>query len=160
MLQLNQLVSTTKKRKRVGRGGDRGGMSGRGHDGQKCRPGAGSEITAVFEGGQMPLSRRLPHRGFNNKVFRTEYAIVNLDVLENHFNGNEEVTRDALIEKRILKKSAPCLVKVLGGGELKKKLTVHADAFSQGAVQAIEKAGGKALVMSKEISNGGKATEL
>ncbi len=160
MLQLDKLVAVTTKRKRVGRGGDRGGMSGRGHDGQKCRSGAGSEIAATFEGGQMPLSRRLPHRGFNNKAFRTEYAIVNLDVLEAKFSNNEEVTKDALIAKGILKKRTRGLIKILGDGELKKKLTIQADAFSKGATLAIEKAGGKALLMSKENRSGGTATEL
>lgn len=158
MLQLNTLVSITKKRKRVGRGGGRGGMSGRGHDGQKCRPGAGSEITATFEGGQMPLSRRLPRRGFNNANFRAEYSIVNIAELEGKFANGEEVTRDGLIAKGILKKRTRSMVKVLGDGTLEKRLTIHADAFSKGAIQAIEKAGGKALLMSKEIGSGGTAT--
>ena len=158
MLQLNTLVSTTKKRKRVGRGGDRGGMSGRGHDGQKCRSGAGSEITATFEGGQMPLSRRLPRRGFNNTNFRTEYSIVNIDELETKFDTGEEVTRESLVAKGILKKRARTMVKVLGDGTLNKKLTIHADAFSKGAIQAIENAGGKAVLMSKESGSGGTAT--
>ena len=158
MLQLNTLVSITKKRKRVGRGGDRGGMSGRGHDGQKCRSGVGAEISATFEGGQMPLSRRLPRRGFNNVNFRTEYSIVNIDELEARFDNGEEVTRDSLIAKGILKKRTRNMVKVLGDGTLKKKLTIHADAFSKGATQAIENAGGKALLMSKEIGSGGTAT--
>ncbi len=155
MLQLNTLVSVTKKRKRVGRGSDRGGMSGRGHDGQKCRPGSGSEISAVFEGGQMPLSRRMPRRGFNNANFKIAYSIVNLDALESKFDNGEEVTRDSLVNKGIIKKSSQELIKVLGDGTLNKKLTIHADAFSKGATQAIEKAGGKALVMSKEMRSGG-----
>jgi large subunit ribosomal protein L15 len=154
------LVAVTTKRKRRGRGGDRGGMSGRGHDGQKCRPGSGSEIAATFEGGQMPLSRRLPHRGFNNKNFRIEYNIVNLKVLEAKFNDGEDVTLDTLINKGILKKHAPKLVKILGEGMLKKKLIIHANAFSKGATQAIEKAGGKALLMSKETRSGSATTEL
>lgn len=158
MLQLNKLVSITKKRKRVGRGGDRGGMSGRGHDGQKCRPGAGSEITAVFEGGQMPLSRRIPRRGFNNANFRAEYSIVNIDELENKFENGAEITRATLVDRGILKKRAKTMVKVLGDGTLNKKLTIHADAFSKGAIQAIENAGGKAILMDKESGSGGTAT--
>lgn len=160
MLQLDKLVAVTAKRKRVGRGGDRGGMSGRGHDGQKCRPGSGSEIAATFEGGQMPLSRRLPHRGFNNKNFRVDYTIINLDVLEAKFNNGEDVTIDTLVTKGIFRKQPQKLVKVLGNGTLKKKLTIHAHAFSKGATQAIEKAGGKALVMNKETGSGGTTTEL
>ncbi len=160
MLRLDNLVATKTKRKRVGRGGDRGGMSGRGHDGQKCRSGVGSEIAATFEGGQMPLCRRLPHRGFNNKAFSTEYAIVNLAELETKFSTGEEVTKDSLIAKGIFKKRTLGLIKVLGNGILNKKLTIYADAFSKGAILAIEKAGGKALLMSKETRSGGTITEL
>jgi large subunit ribosomal protein L15 len=108
----------------------------------------------------MPLSRRLPHRGFNNKNFRIEYNIVNLKVLEAKFNDGEDVTLDTLINKGILKKHAPKLVKILGEGMLKKKLIIHANAFSKGATQAIEKAGGKALLMSKETRSGSATTEL
>jgi large subunit ribosomal protein L15 len=160
MLQLNKLVAVKAKRKRVGRGGDRGGMSGRGHDGQKCRPGSGSEIAATFEGGQMPLIRRIPRRGFNNSNFRIENNIVSLDVLSKKFVNGDEINLDALIAKGIFKKNTLGSVKVLGGGLLEKKLTIHANAFSKGAIQAIEKAGGKALVINKETGSGGTATEL
>jgi large subunit ribosomal protein L15 len=119
----------------------------------------GSEISATFEGGQMPLSRRLPRRGFNNFNFRTDYSIVNIEELEAKFNNGEEVTKESLIAKGILKKSSRALVKVLGDGTLKKQLTIRVDAFSKGAIQAIENAGGKALMMSsKEIGSGGTAT--
>lgn len=156
MLQLHKLVGINKKRKRVGRGGDRGGHSGRGGDGQKCRPGAGSEISASFEGGQMPLSRRIPHRGFNNKNFKTIYSIVNLESLESKFDAGEEVTKETLKAKGLIKRSG-FKIKVLGNGELKKRLTVHADAFSDKAVKAIEKVGGKAVVLSKETESGSTA---
>jgi large subunit ribosomal protein L15 len=152
MLQLNKLINIKKKRKRVGRGGDRGGFSGRGHDGQKCRPGAGSEISAQFEGGQMPLSRRIPRRGFNNFSKKT-YSLVNLSTLENKFSSGQEVTPELLREKGIIKGKKECFIKILGTGPLTKKLIIQADAFSKTAIQMIEKVGGKA-VLAKEIGSG------
>ena len=145
MLQLHNLEKLTKKRKRVGRGGDRGGLSGRGRDGQKGATGSTSEISATFEGGQMPLVRRLPRRGFNNFEFRKEYHIVNLIDLDRNCDSNEVVDKKIMIEKGLLKakKGSKCFIKVLGNGELTKKLVVHADAFSASAVAAIEKVGGK-----------------
>lgn len=154
MLRLNNLVPLSRKRKRVGRGGSRGGHSGRGGDGQKVRPGAGSEISATFEGGQMPLNRRMPHRGFNNKPFRKKVFAVNINMLETHFEAGEEVTKDTLKAKKVIKGHESFLLKILGNGTLKKKLTVHADSFSKGAVAAIEKVGGK-VVLSKETESGG-----
>jgi len=148
MLQLNNLASLSKKRKRVGRGGARGGYSGRGSKGQKSRSGSNSELPAYFEGGQMPLSRRLPRRGFNNP-FKKEFKIINLDQLEATFKSGEVVTKEALVEKRLVKGKGSFLLKILGNGALTKKLTVHADHISKTAVEAIEKVGGK-VELTKE----------
>ena len=145
MMQLNNLEKLNKNKKRIGRGGDRGGTSGKGHKGQKAR--SGPQIKAGFEGGQMPLSRRLPKRGFNNKQFQTEVVIVNLDLLEKAFNAGEQVNYGTLREKNILKGKKDCLLKILGMGTLSKGLVVQANMFSAKAKEAIEKAGGQAQVM-------------
>lgn len=153
MLRLNELDRLKKKRKRVGRGGSRGGTSGKGHKGQKARTGSGPEIKPFFEGGQMPLSRRIPRRGFTN-IFKKEIITFNLRDLEAKFESGEQVTRDTLREKGLLKgKKEAALIKILGNGELTKKLVVKANAFSKTALQAIEKAKGKAELM-QEISGG------
>jgi len=133
-----------KRVKRVGRGNASGWgqTSGRGHKGQKSRTGAGGKIG--FEGGQMPLQRRLPKRGFTN-IFRSEYAIVNLDRLSEIAPGTE-VTLESLREAGIVKKGLSGL-KVLGKGELKNALTIKATAFSESARKKIEAAGGKAEVV-------------
>ena len=138
MLQLNDLVKLTKKRKRVGRGGHRGGTSGRGHKGQRAR--TSGNAPARFEGGQMPISRRLPKRGFSNYLFRKEYEIINLEQLENMFEENQTVTKDLLLQAGCVKKGK--LVKILGTGALQKKLTVEVDACSKSAKEAIERLGG------------------
>lgn len=137
MLQLNDLVKLTKKRKRVGRGGHRGGTSGRGHKGQKAR--TSGTVPARFEGGQMPMSRRLPKRGFTNQ-FRKEYEIVNLDQLEAMFENDQTVTKEILVQSGCVKKGN--LVKVLGTGTLQKKLVLELDACSKSAKEAIERVGG------------------
>jgi large subunit ribosomal protein L15 len=143
MLQLHNLDPLKKKRKRVGRGGSRGGTSGRGHKGQKARSGSGKELKPFFEGGQMPLSRRLPRRGFTN-IFKKEYSIVGLRDLERCFNDGDTVDTGAMREKGLIKGKKDPLVKILVKGALTKKLTVHADAFSKSATEMIEKAGGVA----------------
>lgn len=132
-------AGSTKQRKRVGRGhaSGHGKTSGYGHKGQKARSGVKG---AGFEGGQMPLARRLPKRGFNN-IFRTEYAIVNLCTLEENFESGAVVNADALVAKGILKKTLAG-VKILGDGALTKSLTVKAAKFSATAKAAIEAAGG------------------
>jgi len=141
MLQLNNLEKLTKKRKRVGRGRSRGGYCGRGNDGQKCRPGANSEISAFFEGGQMPLVRRIPRRGFVN-VFKKTFKVVNLTDLENKFSDGDVINQESLRQKGLIKGKEVFPIKVLGGGTLSKKLTVNVNAISESASQAIQKAGG------------------
>jgi len=148
MLQLNKLTPLCKKRKRVGRGGSRGGTSGKGHKGQKAR--SGCKISPTFEGGQMPLVRRLPKRGFNNTRFQTEVKIISLQRLNDVFNEGDTVDKNVLIEKGILKGRGKFALKVLGNGELSKKLTVVADCFSKSAQKAIEDLGGQAQ-LTKEI---------
>ena len=147
-MKLNELQSApeAKARKRVGRGpgSGLGKTSGRGQKGQKSRSGA--SIPAWFQGGQSPLYRRLPKRGFNNARYREEFATINLSDLNNHFNDGDVVSPELLKEKGIIKKQL-CGVKVLGNGELEKKLTIKANRFSTAAVTKIESAGGKAEVI-------------
>ena len=142
---LSPAAGSVKARKRIGRGpaSGQGKTAGKGHKGQLARTGRG--MRAGFEGGQMPLQRRVPKRGFNN-IFATEMAIVNLATLEKCYNDGETVTVDSLLEKGILKKTLDG-VKILGRGELTKKLSVEANAFSESAKSKIEAAGGKAEVI-------------
>ena len=135
----------TKTRKRVGRGpgSGMGKTSTRGENGQKSR--SGVSISAWFEGGQSPLYRRIPKRGFNNKRFATRYATINLSDL-NRFNDGDVVTLELLKEMGIIKKELSGL-KVLGNGELEKKITIKANRFSTKAVSKIENAGGTAEVI-------------
>ena len=134
-----------KTSKRVGRGiaSGHGKTSGKGHKGQNARSGGG--VRPGFEGGQLPLFRRLPKRGFSNAMFKTVYATVNLSDLEKFENG-AVVTPELLKEMGILKKQLAG-VKVLGNGNLTKKLTVKASKFSASAVEKIEAIGGKAEVI-------------
>ena len=147
-MKLNELnrAPEAKSRKRVGRGpgSGMGKTSTRGQKGQKSRSGA--SIPAWFQGGQTPLYRRLPKRGFNNAEFRIAYATINLSDLNKFFNDGDVVTPELLKERGIIKKQL-CGVKVLGNGELEKKLTVKASRFSSSAVTKIESAGGKAEVI-------------
>ncbi|MDI6604392.1 50S ribosomal protein L15 [Aceticella autotrophica] len=131
--------------KRVGRGigSGTGKTSGRGHKGQKARSGGG--VRPGFEGGQMPLARRLPKRGFTN-IFKKDYAIVNISSLDKLFEDGTTVTPELLIEKGLIKKTKDG-VKILGTGEINKKLIVKANKFSQTAVEKIEAVGGKAEVI-------------
>ena len=146
-MKLENLVATpeAKTRKRVGRGpgSGMGKTSTRGENGQKSRSGA--SIKAWFEGGQSPLYRRIPKRGFNNARFRTEYATINLSDL-NKFNDGDVITPEVLKERGIVKKQL-CGIKVLGNGTLEKKVTVKAHRFSSAAVTKIESAGGTAEVI-------------
>lgn len=147
-MKLHELNSApeAKAKKRVGRGpgSGMGKTATRGQKGQKSRSGA--SIPAWFQGGQTPLYRRIPKRGFNNARFRTEYATINLSDLNRLFNDGDTVTPELLKEKGIIKKQL-CGVKVLGNGELEKKLTIKANRFSSSAVTKIESAGGKAEVI-------------
>ena len=133
-------ASKAAKRKGRGAGSGNGKTAGYGHKGQKARSGAKK---AGFEGGQMPLQRRLPKRGFNN-IFAKPLEIINLGAL-NAFEDGETVTAEALLEKGILSK-CEYGYKVLGNGKVSKKVTVKASAFSASAKEAIEAAGGKAEV--------------
>ena len=132
---------TTSKRLGRGIGSGKGKTSGKGHKGQWARSGGG--VRPGFEGGQMPLVRRLPKRGFNNH-FRKVYAIVNVDLL-NNFEANAVVDFETLYCAGLIKEvKNACGLKVLGNGELKVALTVRANKFSEQAKEAIEKAGGTA----------------
>ena len=141
---LQPSVGSTRPAYRKGRGAGSGNgkTAGRGHKGQWARSGGG--VRPGFEGGQMPLARRLPKRGFTN-IFGTTYAPVNVDVL-NRFEDGTEVTTELLIETGVISKALDG-VKILGNGEITKKLTVKAAAFSASAKQKIEAAGGKAGVI-------------
>ncbi len=147
-MKLNELQAApeAKARKRVGRGpgSGMGKTSTRGQKGQKSR--SGVSIPAWFQGGQTPLYRRVPKRGFKNTKFRVEYATINLSDLNKFFEDGDVVTPELLKEKGIIKKQL-CGVKVLGNGELEKKLTIKANRFSSSAVTKIESAGGKAEVI-------------
>lgn len=143
--QLSPAPGSTSERKRIGRGpaSGQGKTAGKGHKGQKARAGRG--MRAGFEGGQMPLQRRLPKRGFNN-IFAKEIAIVNLSAIDAKFEDGAVVDIDALIASGLVKKQLDG-VKVLGNGEITKKLTVKVNAFSESAKAKIEAAGGKAEVI-------------
>ncbi len=142
--QLTAVPGATKDAKRIGRGhgSGNGKTAGKGHKGQKARAGHG--MRPGFEGGQMPLQRRIPKRGFNN-IFAKEVVSVNIGSL-NCFEDGSEVTVNTLMEAGVLKKSGDAL-KILANGELTKKLTVRANAFSEAAKAKIEAAGGKAEVV-------------
>ena len=142
--ELSPAVGSTKEAKRIGRGhgSGNGKTAGKGHKGQKARAGRG--IRAGFEGGQMPLQRRVPKRGFNN-IFATKFAIINVSDLE-VFEAGAVVDAAALQDKGLVKKLFDG-VKVLGNGNLSKAVTVKASAFSESAKSKIEAAGGKAEVI-------------
>ena len=147
MMKLHELKpnpGSTTNRKRLGRGTatGQGKTAGRGMNGQKSRSGGG--VRPGFEGGQMPLYRRLPKRGFTN-IFGTQFAEINVEVL-NKFEDGAEITPELLKSEGILKKQLDG-VKLLGKGELAKKLTVKAHKFSKSAIEKIEAAGGKAEVI-------------
>ncbi len=131
-----------KKRKSVGRGSSagRGKTSGRGHKGQKARSGGGTRLG--FEGGQMPLYRRLARRGFSNSRFKRDYVVINLAEIEKHYADGEKVNLSSLKAKGLVRNSDSD-VKILGKGELTKKVEVELEKVSQGAREKVEKAGGK-----------------
>jgi len=143
--ELSPAEGSTKERKRIGRGAGsgQGKTAGKGHKGQKARAGRG--MRAGFEGGQMPLQRRLPKRGFNN-IFRAKIVTVSVASLANKFNDGDVVDVEALKNAGLVKNSFDG-VKILSNGEIDKKLTVKANAFSAAAKQKIEAAGGNAEVV-------------
>jgi len=142
---LSPAVGSKKERKRIGRGpaSGQGKTAGKGHKGQKARAGRG--MRAGFEGGQMPLQRRIPKRGFVN-IFGTEYTIVNVAALEERFENGAVIDLEALVNVGLVTKVLDG-VKILGNGDLTKNFTVKANAFSESAKQKIEAAGGKAEVI-------------
>ena len=144
--EVNRGIQKYKKRKRIGRGqgSGHGKTCGRGHKGQKSR--AGYSRNPAFQGGAMPLVRRVPKRGFNNR-FALVVATVNISDLERVFDAGAEVSTDSLREKSLAKQRYDEL-KILGDGDLTKKLTVSAHRFSQSAKEKIEKAGGSAVVLA------------
>lgn len=148
MVQLNELGPNKGARKKPTRkgqgiGSGLGKTAGRGHKGQKARSGGG--VRPGFEGGQMPLQRRMPKRGFTNAPFKKEIIAVNLDAL-NRFEAGSVITIDTLLEAGLIKKIGDG-VKILGNGEITKVLTVQANAFSKSAADKIAAAGGKAEVV-------------
>ncbi len=147
-MQIHELAKNKvnrKNRKRVGRGSGSGlgTTAGRGMNGQNSRSGGG--VRPGFEGGQMPLFRRIPRRGFNNKRFATVYSEVNVEKL-NIFDENEVITPEILIAEGIIKKLNDG-IKIMGSGKLEKKLTVKAQKFTKSAVEKIEAIGGKVEVI-------------
>ena len=143
--ELEKNIGATHAKKRVGRGSGSGlgKTSGKGQKGQKAR--SGGSINPVFEGGQLPLFRRIPKRGFKNYNFRTRYAVINLDSL-NRFDEGTVVTPALLKETGLIKNQLDG-VKVLGNGTLEKKLTIQANKFSASALEKIKESGSKAEVI-------------
>ncbi|MGI5959844.1 MAG: 50S ribosomal protein L15 [Massiliimalia sp.] len=143
--ELSPAPGSVRDVKRIGRGhgSGNGKTAGKGHKGQKAR--SGGSIRPGFEGGQMPLQRRVPKRGFNN-IFAKQYVIVNVSDLDAKFEAGAVVDTNALMEAGLVKKPMDG-VKILGNGEVTKNFTVKAAAFSKSAIEKIEKAGGKTEVM-------------
>lgn len=143
--EITKIAGGHKRRKRVGRGNGSGSgkTCGRGHKGFGQR--SGSKTRGQSEGGQMPMFRRLPKRGFNNANFTIRYSVVNVEALEERFDANAHVTPQSLVEVGLVR-NLRFPIKVLGTGELKKKLNVDVAKFSDTAKQKIEAAGGKATV--------------
>ena len=153
MAEYNPILSApqgaNKKPKRVGRGSSSGlgSTAGKGNKGQQSR--SGGKTYVGFEGGQMPLYRRIARKGFSNYPFKKEYVCINVEQLEAKFNDGETVDKTALIEKGFISSKNASLVKVLGNGEVSKKLTVVVDKVSESAKAKIEKAGGSVSLVTK-----------
>ncbi len=143
--ELEKNIGATHSKKRLGRGSGSklGKTSGKGQKGQKARSGGG--VNPVFEGGQLPLYRRIPKRGFKNAMFKTVYAVINLNDL-NRFEDGTLVTPTLLKETGIIKNQLDG-IKVLGNGKLEKKLTIQANKFSKSALEKINESGSKAEVI-------------
>lgn len=146
---LNAPQGANRKPKRVGRGSSSGlgSTAGKGNKGQQSR--SGGKTYVGFEGGQMPLYRRIARKGFSNYPFKKEYVCINVEQLEAKFNDGETVDKTALIEKGFISSKNASLVKVLGNGEVSKKLTVIVDKVSESAKAKIEKAGGSVSLITK-----------
>lgn len=153
MAEYNPILSApqgaNKKPKRVGRGSSSGlgSTAGKGNKGQQSR--SGGKTYVGFEGGQMPLYRRIARKGFSNYPFKKEYVCINVELLEAKFNDGETVDKTALIEKGFISSKNASLVKILGNGEVTKKLTVVVDKVSESAKAKIEKAGGSVSLVTK-----------
>jgi len=153
MAEYNPILSApqgaNKKPKRVGRGSSSGlgSTAGKGNKGQQSR--SGGKTYVGFEGGQMPLYRRIARKGFSNYPFKKEYVCINVEQLEAKFNDGETVDKTSLIEKGFISSKNASLVKVLGNGEVSKKLTVVVDKVSESAKAKIEKAGGSVSLITK-----------
>ena len=147
-MQLHELYPfsgerTAKKRLGRGAGSGRGGTAGKGHKGQNSRSGGG--VPAGFEGGQMPLQRRLPKRGFKNALFKVSYEVINLDRLLAAFEGASAINLDDIYARGLARQGAA--VKILGQGEISVAVTVEAHRFSGSAAEKIRKAGGQARAL-------------
>ena len=153
---LRPAPGSTKNRKRLGRGraSGQGKTSGKGHKGQKARSGGGAR--PGFEGGQMPLYRRLPKRGFLPYGGKTEFAIVNVGDLSDRFAAGSVVDPDALAGSRLIHKSGRASVKVLGDGDVAHALTVRAHKVSEGAKLKIEAAGGRVEILAARVARAAK----
>ena len=150
MAEYNPILSApqgaNKKPKRVGRGSSSGlgTTAGKGNKGQQSR--SGGKTYVGFEGGQMPLYRRIARKGFSNFPFKKEYVCINVEMLETKFNDGETVNKASLIEKGFISSKAKSMVKILGNGDITKKLTVEVDKVSASAKTKIEKAGGSVII--------------
>jgi len=153
---LKPAAGSTRNRKRLGRGpgSGQGKTSGKGHKGLNARSGGGSRVG--FEGGQMPLYRRLPKRGFLPYGGKTEFAIVNVGDLSGRFTAGSVVDPDAMASSGLIRKSGRGAVKVLGDGEVAHALTVRAHKVSEGAKQKLEAAGGRVEVLAPRSAGAGK----
>jgi len=155
MAEYNPILSApqgaNKKPKRVGRGSSSGlgTTAGKGNKGQQSRSGKGAPYVG-FEGGQMPLYRRIAIKGFSNYPFKKEYVCINLNQLESKYNDGETVDKESLVKKGFISAKAASLVKILGDGDIKKKLTVVVDKISASAKTKIEKAGGSVKLIEAE----------
>ena len=149
---LSAPLGANKKPKRVGRGSSSGlgTTAGKGNKGQQSR--SGGKPYVGFEGGQMPLYRRIAHRGFSNYPFKKEYSVVNVSLLEEKYSDGESVNKETLVAKGLISK-VDSLVKILGTGDLTKKLTVDVDKVSASAKAKIEKAGGSVKEASETKAN-------
>ena len=154
MAEYNPILSApqgaNKNPKRVGRGSSSGlgTTAGKGNKGQQSR--SGGKTYVGFEGGQMPLYRRIAHKGFSNYPFKKEYVCINVGILDAKFDDGATIDKEALASKGFISKKAPSLVKILGTGDVTKKFNIVADKVSESAKAKIEKAGGSVKVTGEE----------